>query len=223
MELSLTIGGREILIHDTIFNLWLVIIFLSILSFIVNKKIKEADVREKPTGFLNVIEILVESIHNLVENTMGRKNIKFAPYIFTIMVFLGVANLLGLIGLTPPTSDYSVTFSLAIITFIITQIMTFKTQKGVGGYLKSFAEPFVLLTPLNVIGELANPISLSFRLFGNIMSGGIIMTLLYNALGYFAPLVTPVLHGYFDMFSGLLQTFIFGMLTMIFISGATEE
>lgn len=223
MELSLTIGGREILIHDTIFNLWLVIIFLSILSFIVNKKIKEADVREKPTGFLNVIEILVESIHNLVENTMGRKNIKFAPYIFTIMVFLGLANLLGLIGLTPPTSDYSVTFSLAIITFIITQIMTFKTQKGVGGYLKSFAEPFVLLTPLNVIGELANPISLSFRLFGNIMSGGIIMTLLYNALGYFAPLVTPVLHGYFDMFSGLLQTFIFGMLTMIFISGATEE
>lgn len=223
MELSLTIGGREILIHDTIFNLWLVIITLSIFAFIVNKKIKEADINKEPSGFLNVVEIFVESIRNLVRDTMGEKNMKFAPYIFTIITFLGVANLLGLIGLTPPTSDYSVTFSLAIATFVITQIMIFKTQRGVGGYFKSFTEPFVLLTPLNVIGELANPISLSFRLFGNIMSGGIIMTLLYNGLGYFAPLVTPVLHGYFDIFSGLLQTFIFGMLTMIFISGATEE
>lgn len=223
MDLLLTIGGKEILIHDTIFNLWVVIIILSIFAFIVNRKIKEADIDKEPTGLLNVVEILVESVHNLVKSTMGEKNMGFAPYIFTLLCFLGVANLLGLIGLTPPTSDYSVTFSLAVITFGITQIMNFKTQKGIGGYLKSFTEPFALLTPINILGEVGNLISLSFRLFGNIMSGGIIMTLLYNALGYFAPLVTPVLHGYFDVFSGLLQTFIFAMLTMIFISGATEE
>ena len=222
MELQLTIGGQEILIHDSIFNLWLVIIFLSIFALIVNKKIKEADIEEEPSGFLNVVEILVDTVNNLVRSTMGENNMKFAPYIFTLICFLGVANLLGLIGLTPPTSDYSVTFSLAIITFAIVQIMNFKTQKGIGGYLKSFTEPFVFLTPINILGELGNPISLSFRLFGNVMSGGIIMTLLYSALGYFAPIVTPVLHGYFDVFSGLLQTFIFAMLTMIFISGATE-
>lgn len=222
MELLLTIGGQEILIHDSIFNIWVVIIFLSILSLVVNKKIKEVDIDEKPSGFLNVIEILVDAVNNLVRSTMGEKNMAFAPYIFTLICFLGVANLLGLIGLTPPTSDYSVTFSLAMITFATTQIMAFKTQKGIGGYLKSFTEPFAFLTPINILGELGNPISLSFRLFGNVMSGGIIMTLLYNALGYFAPLVTPVLHGYFDVFSGLLQTFIFAMLTMIFISGATE-
>lgn len=223
MEILLEIGGKQILIHDTIVNLWVVIILLSIFAFIVNKKIKKADIDSKPTGLLNVVEILVETVNNLVKTTMGEQNMGFAPYIFTLLCFLGVANLLGLVGLTPPTSDYSVTFALAIVTFAITQIMLFKSQKGLGGYLKSFTEPFVLLTPLNVIGELANPISLSFRLFGNIMSGGIIMTLLYNALGYFAPLITPVLHGYFDVFSGLLQTFIFAMLTMIFISGATEE
>ena len=79
-----------------------------------------------------------------------------------------------------------------------------------------------LLAPLNIIGELANPISLSFRLFGNIMSGGIILALLYQALGYFAPVVALPLHAYFDIFSGLLQTFIFIMLSMIFIEGATE-
>lgn len=223
MEIQLTIGGREILIHDTIVNIWFVVLVLSIFAIIVNKKIKTANVDEAPSGLLNVVEILVESINNLVKTTMGSKNMRFAPYIFSLMCFLGVSNLLGLIGLTPPTSDYSVTFSLALITFTITQVMAIKTQKGLGGYLKSFTEPIALLTPLNVIGELANPISLSFRLFGNIMSGGIIMGLLYNALGYFAPLITPALHGYFDVFSGLLQTFIFGMLTMIFIGGATEE
>lgn len=223
MEIQLTIGGREILIHDTIVNIWFVVLVLSIFAIIVNKKIKTANVDEAPSGLLNVVEILVESINNLVKTTMGSRNMRFASYIFSLMCFLAVSNLLGLIGLTPPTSDYSVTFSLALITFTITQVMAIKTQKGLGGYLKSFTEPIALLTPLNVIGELANPISLSFRLFGNIMSGGIIMGLLYNALGYFAPLITPVLHGYFDVFSGLLQTFIFGMLTMIFIGGATEE
>ena len=222
MELQLTLGGQEILIHDSIFNLWLVVIFLSIFALIVNKKIKEVDIEEEPSGFLNAVEIFVDSVNNLVKGTMGENNMRFAPYIFTLICFLGVANLLGLIGLTPPTSDYSVTFSLAMITFAIVQIMNFKTQKGILGYLKSFTEPFAFLTPINILGELGNPISLSFRLFGNVMSGGIIMTLLYSALGYFAPIVTPVLHGYFDVFSGLLQTFIFAMLTMIFISGATE-
>lgn len=222
MELQFTIGSKVILIHDSIINLWLVIIFLSILSLVVNKKIKKADIYEKPSGLLNVMEILVDTVNNLVKDNMGERNMVFAPYIFTLFCFLGVANLLGLIGLTPPTSDYSVTFSLAMITFAIVQIMKFKTQKGILGYLKGFTEPFAFLTPINILGELGNPISLSFRLFGNVMSGGIIMTLLYSALGYFAPIVTPVLHGYFDVFSGLLQTFIFGMLTMIFISGATE-
>lgn len=222
MELLITIGGKEMIIHASIVNVVLVVILLSIFALYANKKFKDADTSKKPVGFQNIVEILVEAVNNLVKDTMGEKNMGFAPYIFTIICFIAVANLLGLTGLTPPTSDFSVTFSLALITFFTTQIMLFKTRRGLGGYLKSFGEPFVLLTPLNVIGELSNPVSLSFRLFGNIMSGGIIMTLLYSALGYFAPIVTPVLHGYFDVFSGLLQTFIFGMLTMIFISGATE-
>lgn len=223
MEILISLGGKEYIIHDTIVNIWFVIAVLSILAFFVNKEIQKANIEEVPTGFLNVIETSIETLNGLVKDTMGANNMKFGAYIFTLMAFLAVANLLGLIGLTPPTSDYSVTFSLAMVTFFLTQIFQFKTRRGLGGYLKSFTEPFPALTPLNVIGELANPISLSFRLFGNIMSGGIIMALLYNALGYFAPLITPVLHGYFDVFAGLLQTFIFAMLTMIFIGGATEE
>lgn len=222
MDIELIIGGKEIFIPDTIVNTVVVVVLLSIFAFYFNKKIKKASIDDVPSGLLNVMEILVESIQGLVKSTMGEQNLKFTPYIFTLMVFLAVANLWGLLGLTPPTSDYSVTLSLALITFFMTQYWAIKNAKGIGGYLKGFTEPMAFLTPLNVVGELANPISLSFRLFGNIVSGGIIMGLLYGALGYIAPIFTPILHGYFDVFSGLLQTFIFGMLTMIFIGGAEE-
>lgn len=224
MEILVEIAGEEILIPDTIVNMWLVVILLGIFAFVVNGKLKKAKSDEVPSNFLNVVEILVESINNLVGSTMGGQNEKrFGPYIFTLAVFLAVANLLGLVGLTPPTSDYSVTLSLALVTFVLTQFWTFRNGGGVVGYFKSFGDPVPLLAPLNVIGELANPVSLSFRLFGNIMSGGIILTLLYEALGYFAPVIATPLHAYFDVFSGLLQTFIFIMLTMIFIGGADEE
>lgn len=223
MEILITIAGNEILIPDTIVNMWLVGIVLAIFAFIVNSRVKKAKAAEVPSNFLNVVEILVETIDNLVGSTMGSQNIKrFGPYIFTLAIFLAVANLLGLVGLTPPTSDYSVTLALALVTFVLSQYWTFKNWGGLGGYLKSFGEPMPLLAPLNVIGELANPVSLSFRLFGNIMSGGIILALIYQALGYLAPVIALPLHAYFDIFAGLLQTFIFIMLSMIFIEGAAK-
>lgn len=222
MELSFAFRGKEILIPDTIVNMYFVLIVLTVLALIVNRKINNTKANETPKGLLNVMEMLVEAINGLVKTTMGSQNMGFAPYIFTLACFLGIANLLGLIGLTPPTSDYSVTLSLALITFALTQIYSFKNAGGLGGYLKGFTEPFVLLTPINVIGEVGNVVSLSFRLFGNVMSGGIIISLLYGALGYFAPFIAGPLQIYFDIFSGLLQTFIFVMLTMIFVGGNAE-
>jgi F-type H+-transporting ATPase subunit a len=222
LELLLTIGGKEIFIPDSIVNMYFVVIILTIFALIVNKKIQNATIYEAPSGFLNVVEMLVDAVKGLVATTMGSHNMGFAPYILTLVCFLGVSNLLGLIGLTPPTSDYSVTLSLALITFALTQIFSYKNAKGFGGYLKSFTEPLVLLTPINLLGEVGNVISLSFRLFGNVMSGGIIITLLYSALGYFAPFIAGPLQIYFDVFSGLLQTFIFAMLTMIFVGGNSE-
>lgn len=224
MEILIKFAEKEILIPDTIINMWLVVLVLSMFAFVVNSKIKKAKASDVPSGFLNVVELLVEASDNLVTSTMGKQNTKrFGPYILTLAMFLAVANLLGLVGLTPPTSDYSVTLSLALITFALTQFWTYKNGGGIVGYIKSFGDPVPLLAPLNIIGELANPISLSFRLFGNIMSGGIILGLLYQWLGYLAPVIALPLHGYFDIFSGLLQTFIFIMLTMIFVGGSATE
>lgn len=221
IQLFLKLFGKEVFISDTIVNTWIVVILLSIFAIYINKKIKKADPTQKPTGILNFIEIVVEAIYKMVKDTMGEDKMKFAPYIGTLAFYLAVANLFGLLGFAPPTSDYNVTLGLALITFAMTQFFGLRS-KGLGGYVKGFFEPVPFLAPINLIGELANPISMSFRLFGNILSGVIIMGLMYAALGYIAPLVTPAFHFYFDIFAGLIQTFIFMMLTMIFVSGAME-
>lgn len=222
LELGINIAGKEWIIPDTIINLWIVVILLSVFALIVNKKIKKARVEDVPSNFLNIVELLVESVDGLVESTMGSHNMRFAPYIFTLTLLLVVSNLFGLTGLKPPTSDYSVTLALALVTFVLTQYWAWKNGGGIIGYIKGYGEPMALLAPLNIIGELSNPISLSFRLFGNIMSGGIIMALVYAAAGYVAPVIAVPLHAYFDLFAGVLQTFIFIMLSMIFIGGAEE-
>lgn len=221
ISFTLKLFGKQMLIPATIVNTWIVVILISLFAMYVNKKFKTAKPDEKPTGIINVIEIIVDGINSLVKSTMGEDKMMFAPYIGTLAFYLAVANLFGLLGFAPPTSDYNVTLGLALITFFMTQYYGLKTKK-LGGYIKGFFEPVPFLAPINLIGELANPVSMSFRLFGNILSGVIIMGLLYNALGFVAPFITPAFHFYFDVFAGLIQTFIFMMLTMIFVSGAME-
>lgn len=215
--------GKEIYIHKTILHSYLVTIGVIIFALVANKKILATNPDEKPKGLVNVLEIFYTALRNLLHQTMGKgpTRDRLLPYIGTLAFFILPSNLLGLIGLEPPTSDYNVTLCLALITFTLCQYYALKTN-GIGGYLKGFAEPVVFMLPLNIIGEFANPISMSFRLFGNILSGGIIMGLVYMALGYLAPIAAP-LHLYFDMFSGTVQTFIFMMLTMVFVGGVLPD
>lgn len=180
-----------------------------------------------------VVETLVGSINNLTKSTMGEKNAHFAPYIGTLLIFIAFSNVSGLFGLRPPTADLNTTLGLALITFVMIQGFSIYS-KGIVGYVKGFFQPFFLMAPLNIVGELALPVSLSFRLFGNIAGGLIMMGLLYSALGFAtdALLHIPIpflqvgipafLHIYFDLFAGLIQSFIFSMLTMVFVSNALD-
>ena len=222
MSLSFVLNGKTIVIPETVMNGILVAIVLSILAIVVNKEIKKARVDKAPSNFLNVIEIFVEFINNRVKSNMGENKMQYAPVMSVLISFIAFANILGILGFEPPTSDYSVTLTLALFVFVLVQGVKIKSSGGIIGYFKSFTKPVALLTPINIITEVANPISMSFRLFGNIMSGSLIMALLHGALGYFSPLVTAPLHLYFDIFTGILQSYIFVMLTMIFIDGATE-
>ncbi|MGL5440434.1 MAG: F0F1 ATP synthase subunit A [Filifactoraceae bacterium] len=215
-------------ITETVTVTWIIMIFLVIASILLTRNFKKV-----PKGVQNAVEAFVKTVYDLVENTMGKDKISFAPYIGSLMLYLACANLIGLIGLRPPTADLNTTLALALITFTLIHVNGVR-RKGLGGYLKGFTEPFFLLTPINLIGEMATPISLSFRLFGNIVGGLIIMSLVYSSLGalttavigtsipIFQVGIPAALHLYFDLFSGLLQTFIFAMLTMVFVSGAMD-
>lgn len=177
---------------------------------------------DKPKKKQVIAEMVVDGIYNLTETTMGKRFKNFSPYIGTILFLVGISNISGLFGLRPPTSDLNTTLGLSLITFVLIHFTGIKV-KGIGGYLKGFLEPMPFLLPINLMGEIATPISLSFRLFGNILGGLIIMTLVYQALGFIALLPIPaILHFYFDVFAGLLQSFIFGMLTMVFVSLASD-
>lgn len=219
------LGGFRL--TETITTMWIISLVLIIGSILLTRNFEKV-----PKGVQNAVELLVGTIYNLTESTMGRDKLNFAPYVGTLILFLAFSNLLGLIAIRPTTADLNTTLSLALMTFFLIHANGFR-KKGFLGYLKSFTEPFVLLTPINLIGEIATPISLSFRLFGNLVGGLIIMSLIYSALaagsaglGSSIPFlqigIPAVLHGYFDLFSGLLQTFIFSMLTMIFIAGAMD-
>lgn len=215
-------------ITETVTVTWAIMAILVIGSILLTKNLKRM-----PSRVQIVVEMFVETVYNLTKTTMGEDKVGFAPYIGTLVLYLTFANLAGLAGVRPPTADLNATLALALITFGMIHVNGVR-RKGLFGYLKGFTEPFALLTPINLIGEIATPVSLSFRLFGNIVGGMIIMSLLYGALGaastallgtqipFLAIGVPAILHIYFDLFSGLLQTFIFAMLTMVFVSGAMD-
>ena len=226
ISIDIVLNGKTYTIASELVNSMIVVFVLSIISIIIGMKAKRANFKEKPKGILLLAEMFVEGMDNLVKATMGKANVGFTPYITSLAMFLATSNLLGLLGLKPPTSNYTVPFTLAIITTLMIHINNIRFN-GIGSYLKGYIEPIPVLLPINLLGELANPISLSFRLFGNILSGVIVTTLLYAALNsisvFLTPFITPVFHAYFDVFAGLIQTFVFIMLTMVNVSLAIGD
>ena len=207
--------GGQVWITTTHVTTLIVMIFILILAAAARKAILEGS--EKPAGVQNFVEMLVETLDGLVKGSMGRHWRPFVNYIGAIMVFIFISNTSGLFGLRPPTADYGTTLALALITFVLIQFSAFKTKKL--GVIKELFEPIPILFPINLIGEFATPLSMSLRLFGNIMAGTIMMALWYGLLPVFAKLGIPAfLHVYFDLFSGAIQTFVFAMLTMTFIA-----
>ena len=215
--------GQTLHITTTHISILIVLIVLFSFSIAANIAIKKADPNKVPGPFLNVIELLVESLDNLVVSNMGPKQApKFANYVGTLAAFIFFSNISGLFGLRPPTADYGVTFPLAIITWVMIQYNGFKYQKF--GKIKGLFEPIFLFFPINLIGEFATPISMSLRLFGNILSGTVMLTLIYGLLPKVCTLIWPAaLHAYLDVFSGAIQTFVFIMLTMVFIADAIGD
>lgn len=249
-------------ITNTMIWTWIILGVLSVIFIWLG-----AGLKVKPESKKQIVaEMAYGAIENMINNTMGPGNQMFIPYFTALFAFLLACNLSGFWGLgavRPPTADIVTPMALAIMTFILTQANNIRVN-GIKSYLKSFIEPIPIMLPMNIIGEIANPVSLTFRMFGNLLGGLVIGTLIYAmlvgsntvpiwvaaasvvltavllskqykkimalekgkkkaviALGVFCMLplcMTMFVHAYFDIFSGCLQSYIFCMLSMIFIS-----
>lgn len=209
--------GHPVWITTTHACLLIVLICIMVFGFVAGRKMKHAE--EIPDGFQNVVELIVEALDGMVDGTMGKNGAHFRNYIGTIFIFILVSNLSGLLGLRPPTADYGTTLPLGLMTFTLIFFNKIKYQK-VSGFIKGLCDPWVFWAPINVIGDLAVPISISLRLFANILSGTVMMALVYGLLSKIAIIWPAALHVYLDMFSGAIQTYVFCMLTMTYISDA---
>lgn len=212
---KIPIPGFPLYITESIVVQWFVMAIVLALCLFLTSKLEVIPTTRRQA----VAEWIVGFFRGTVTDTMGMKYRAYIPYIAAVFMFSLLSSLMSLLGLRSPTADLSVTGAWAIMTFVLTQYNKFKTG-GVKGFFKSFVDPYPFMLPFNIIGEVANPVALALRHFGNLVGGMVIGALIYFALGNFAIGIPAVASLYFDIFSSVMQAYIFIMLTMCYISSA---
>lgn len=224
---SFLFDNPKLPITETMVNYWIVMVFILFLCIFLTSRMEKI-----PKGKQAVAEKIVLMIDGLVDQNMGPDFRSYSPFITTLMLSSICGSLCSLFTLRSVTADLNTTLGWALITFALITYNKIK-YSGFGGYLKGFTEPIVVMLPLNLLSEIATPISMSFRHFGNVAGGFVISTLLLSALASLSsalhlplPLfqigIPGVLSLYFDLFSGCIQAFIFSMLTMAYVGSAKE-
>lgn len=199
----------------TLLNTWLIMAVLIILSILATHKMTRI-----PNPLQRIMEIYISFMDKLVRETLETTSRGYLPLVGTMFIFLLLCNWIGVIpGLHEPTKDLNTPLSLGLMGFFLTHTAAIR-EKGILSYLKEYAEPFFIMAPLNVVSEVAKVVSISFRLFGNIFGGAIIIAvvspMVYNLV------LPPFLTAFFGLFVGLIQAFVFTMLTITYIAVATK-
>ena len=211
-RLVFTLGTIQV--TSTVINTWIMIGALGLASYWIGKSFKV-----RPGGFQNAIEWFEEAIQGLISSNIGTSNTDlFFPLIASLAIFIGASNLLGIIpGLHSPTQDINTPVAMALIVFISVPYFGIRSR-GLWGYLKHYVEPIFIMLPIEIASEIARTFSLTFRLFGNIMGEEIIIAILF----LIAPFVVPVPLMLFSIFTGVLQAYIFTLLSCVYIGGAVK-
>ena len=187
------------------------IVILLCIIFVRNLKVV-------PEGPQVYVEALVGFIYGFIGDLLGEKGKRYIPFLGTVLIYLGCANISGFFRVAPPTKDLNVTAGLAIISLFLIVFSGIR-EKGLKGYLFSYAEPMPMMIPVNLLELITRPLSLCMRLFGNILGGFVLMELITFA----APAIVPLPFScYFDFFDGLLQAYVFVLLTSLFINESIE-
>ena len=233
---TLTFGDTEIAISETLVTGWIVMIILTALILWLTH-----DLKVKPTTKRQAAaEWFVTFFENTVRDMMGDKFVYYAPYVATIFCFALVGALISLFGLRSMTVDINCTGTWAAMTFVLITYWKIKNN-GILGYLKGYTEPVAVITPINILSEFATPFAMAVRMFGNMAGGMIITTLVYGALtaasqavygllgitflkyfNIFQIGIPAVLSIYFDLFSGVIQSYVFIMLTLAYVGDAAK-
>lgn len=206
------LGG--ISVSEAVVVTWIImgIVILSCMIFVRNLKV------DNPGRGQLLLETGVSWLYNFFEETIGENGKEYIPYLISVIIYIGFANLIGIFGFKPPTKDINVTAALAIMSIVLIEVAGIR-RKGGKGWLKSFAEPMPVVLPINILELFIKPLSLCMRLFGNVLGAFVIMELLKMVV----PMVLPAVFScYFDIFDGLIQAYVFVFLTSLFIKEATE-
>jgi len=212
-QLIIPVFGHNIALNlEVIVMTWIVFFVLIVFGFFTTWK---RDLLPKPMQVLG--ELIISQLYELTEDALGQEKSKtYAPLICALFMFLLLSNWIGIVPhLEEPTKDLNTPLSLGIMGFVLAHFAGIKT-KGFKEYSKEYFQPIFFMMPLNVIGELAKVVSISFRLFGNIMGGSIII-LVVSHLTY-SIVLPPLLNAFFGLFVGAIQAFVFTMLTLVYVS-----
>jgi F-type H+-transporting ATPase subunit a len=195
---------------------WLVMGLLIVSAAFIRRRLKQ-----RPGRWQSGFELIVDFFDGLIRDTLGPGNRRYLPLIGSLFVFLWISNLIGVIPmLEEPTRDLNVPMGCMVVVLAVVHISAIRA-KGLKKYMKGYAEPFIVLFPLNVIGEMAKGVSLAFRLFGNILGGAIIIVVISSLVRY---ILLPVgLSLFFGIFVGTIQAFVFAMLSLTYIAVAVND
>ncbi|OIP74703.1 MAG: F0F1 ATP synthase subunit A [Oscillatoriales cyanobacterium CG2_30_44_21] len=203
-------------INATLVFTWLVMLLLGIGSWLVTRHLS---IETKLSRWQNLLEILVINLQEQIQETSGQPPNRYLPFVGTLFIFIATANLLAIIPLyEPPTGSLSTTSALAASVFFAVPFFGIR-QQGISRYLHQYLEPSPILLPFTIISELSRTLALTVRLFGNVMSGGLIGAILLSL----APLFFPMIMQALGLLTGIIQAYVFSILTVIYISAASHE
>ena len=206
------LGGVEI--KESIVVTWIIMAVLILLSIFLTRNMKIDHISKRQA----VAELIVTKLTGIVEGMIGEKGKAFVPYLTTVLVYIGVSNIIGLFGFKSPTKDLNVTIALAVMSIVIVEAAGIY-YLGVKKWLHKFTEPIAIVTPINILEVFTRPLSLCMRLFGNVLGSFVIMELIKMIVPVFLPTVFSL---YFDIFDGLLQAYVFVFLTSLYIGEEIE-
>ena len=201
-------------VSESVVVTWIILAVMVLVAFILTRNLRIARISKRQA----VAETIVTKLTGMVEDMTGPEGKRYVPYLTTVLVYIGLANIIGLFGFKSPTKDLNVTAALANMSIVLDEGAGIY-QRGVKKWLHKFTEPIAIVTPINILEVFTRPLSLCMRLFGNVLGSYVIMELLKIVV----PIVVPAAFClYFDIFDGLLQAYVFVFLTSLYIKEAIE-